>query len=170
MIPGRPVGLPTEERRPMSDIQPELVSVEGVTTAVVRGQVRVDRLPDFFDASFTDLARTTAEQGIAILGPAYALYRGPFEDTVDLEVGFPVDRPVRAAGEVAPGRLPGGRVARVTHSGGYDGLGDAWAGLAAWLSAQGLAPSAERWEVYVTQPSPEMDPADLRTELVWPVG
>jgi effector-binding domain-containing protein len=42
--------------------------------------------------------------------------------------------------------------------------------LAEWLGAQGLSPSDERWEVYVTQPSPEMDPADLRTELYWPVG
>jgi hypothetical protein len=25
------------------------------------------------------------------------------------------------------------------------------------------------WEVYLTEPSPEMDPADLRTELNWPV-
>lgn len=26
------------------------------------------------------------------------------------------------------------------------------------------------WEVYVTEPSPDMDPADLRTELNWPVA
>ena len=29
---------------------------------------------------------------------------------------------------------------------------------------------ARRWEAYVTQRSPDMDPRDLRTELFWPVG
>ena len=149
--------------------EPELVSAEPVITAVVRGVVPVAGLREFFDVSFTDLARTTAEQGVALLGPAFGLYRGPVGDTVDLEVGFPVDRPVRADGSVVASRLPGGRVARVTHRGGFDGLGEAWARLADWLRAQGHAPAVERWESYVTRPSPDMDPRDLRTELFWPV-
>jgi effector-binding domain-containing protein len=149
--------------------EPELVSAEPVTTAVVRGVVPVAALREFFDVSFRDLARTTADQGVALLGPAFALYRGPFGDTVDLEVGFPVDRPVRSDGHVVAGRLPGGPVARTTHSGSFDGLGDAWARLAAWVREQGRTPSPERWESYVTQPSPDMDPRDLRTELFWPV-
>ena len=149
--------------------EPELVTAMPVTTAVVRGVVPVTGLTAFFDVSFRDLARTAAAQGVALLGPAYALYRGPFGETVDLEVGFPVDRPVRAEGNVVASELPGGRVARMTHSGGYDGLGDAWTRLAAWLGEQGHSPATERWESYVTQPSPDMDPRDLRTELSWPV-
>ena len=154
----------------MTGIEPELLTAEPVTTAVVRGVVPVTGLRDFFDTSFRNLARTTAEQGVALLGPAFALYRGPFGETVDLEVGFPVDRPVRSEGSVVAGRLPGGPVVRATHSGSFDGLGDAWARLGDWVRAQGHSPSAERWESYVTQPSPDMDPRELRTELFWPVG
>jgi effector-binding domain-containing protein len=153
----------------MPPIQPELVNAEAVITAVVRGVVPVTGLPEFFDTSFRELVATTTEQGVALLGPAFALYRGPFEETVDLEVGFPVDRPVRAEGNVVAGRLPGGLLARGTHSGAFDGLGDSWARLAAWLSEQGRTPAQERWESYVTQPSPNMDPRDLRTELFWPI-
>jgi effector-binding domain-containing protein len=153
----------------MTTIEPELVSAAPVTTAVVRGVVPVSGLPGFFDASFRELGTTTTEQGVALLGPAFALYRGPVEETVDLEVGFPVDRPVEADGNVVASELPGGRLARVTHSGSFDGLVAAWAHLAAWLHEQGLEPAARRWEVYVTQPSPDMDPRDLRTELFWPV-
>jgi effector-binding domain-containing protein len=153
----------------MTAIEPELVSEEPVTTAVVRGVVPVTGLPEFFDASFRELVTTTTEQGVALLGPAFALYRGPFEETVDLEVGFPVDRPVQADGNVVASELPGGRLARVTHSGSFDGLGEAWARLAAWLREKGCSPAAQRWESYVTQPSPDMDPRDLRTDLFWPV-
>ena len=154
----------------MTAIEPELVSAEPVTTAVVRAVVPVSGLTGFFDASFRELTTTTTEQGVALLGPAFALYRGPFAEIVDLEVGFPVDRPIPAEGNVVASELPGGLLARGTHSGSFDGLGDAWARLAAWLGEQGHAPAAERWESYVTQPSPDMDPRDLRTELFWPVG
>ena len=39
--------------------------------------------------------------------------------------------------------------------------------LAAWMGEQGLTPGPVLWEVYVTEPSPDMDPADLRSELNW---
>jgi effector-binding domain-containing protein len=153
----------------MTTTEPELVDEEAVTTAVVRAVVPAAGLTGFFDSAFRELVTTTTEQGLALLGPAFALYRGPFGETVDLEVGFPVDRVVRAQGNVVAGELPGGRLARVTHSGSFDGLGEAWARLADWVAAQGRTPGAQRWESYVTQPSPDMDPRDLRTELFWPV-
>ena len=149
--------------------EPELVDAEPVTTAVVRAVVPVSGLTGFFDSSFRELVTTTTGQGVALLGPAYALNRGPFEEAVDLEVGFPVDRVVQAEGDVVASELPGGRLARVTHSGSFDGLREAWARLADWVRAQGRTPGAQRWESYVTQPSPDMDPRDLRTELFWPI-
>jgi len=68
---------------------------------------------------------------------------------------------------VHPGSLPAGRVARLVHVGGYDGLGESWGRLGAWIAEQNLAPGTVIWEVYVTEPNPDMDPADLRTELYW---
>jgi effector-binding domain-containing protein len=133
----------------------------------VRGMVRVADLREFFDVSFRGLTQTASEQRVPITGPAFGLFRGPVGDTVELEVGFPVGRSVRAEGAVVASCLPGGLVARMTHRGAFDGLGDAWARLDAWLRSQGMTPSAQRWESYVTQPSPDMDPSALRTELNW---
>ena len=154
----------------MATFEPELVAAQPTTTAVVRAVVPVAGLTGFFDSSFRELVTTTSGQGAALLGPAFALYRGPLVGTVDLEVGFPVDRTVRAEGTVVASELPGGRLATVTHHGSFDGLAGAWARLAEWLREQGHIPGAQRWEVYVTRPSPEMDPRDLRTDLFWPVG
>lgn len=36
------------------------------------------------------------------------------------------------------------------------------------VAADGRQPALPFWEVYVTEPSPEMDPATLRTDLVLP--
>jgi effector-binding domain-containing protein len=150
--------------------EPQVVDVPTTLTAVIAGVVPMDQIANFFDRSFTALAWTIGEQGASITGPAFARYHGPPSATADLEVGFPTDRELRPQGDVRAGSLPGGRVARVVHHGGYDGLGAAWQRLAEWIAAQGLTPTQALWEVYVTEPSPDMDPADLRTELYWRVG
>ncbi|MGH3311664.1 MAG: GyrI-like domain-containing protein [Streptomyces sp.] len=151
----------------MTSSEPELAEVDQVTTAVVRGVVPMAELPGFFDGAFRRLPETIIAQQAAILSPAFALYNAPPGETADLEVGFVTDRPVRAEGDVVAGTRPATRVARMTHSGTFDGLGASWERLKSWIEAQGLTPGPVLWEVYVTQPTPDMDPGDLRTELNW---
>ena len=126
-------------------------------------------LAAFFDASFSRLAAAVAAQSVAVVGPAFALYHGAPGAVADLEVGFPTGGTVEVDGDVVASELPGGRVARLVHEGSFDQLGSSWGRLAGWITAEGLSPGADLWEVYVTEPSPAMDPADLRTELNWPV-
>jgi effector-binding domain-containing protein len=152
----------------MSD--PELVTVPTVTTAVIRGRVLPDEVRDFFDSSFSALAETLSTQDIPISGPAFGLYRAAADDAMDIEVGFPTERAVQPEGDVVPGSLPAGRVARLVHSGSFDELQASWQRLQAWIDEQGLTPQPLWWEVYVTEPSPDMDPNHLRTELNAPVN
>jgi effector-binding domain-containing protein len=149
--------------------EPELVDSPSATTAVIRGVVRVAELADFFDRSFSRLATVLSDEGVAITGPAFALYHGQPTDTADVEVGFPTDRAVRPDGDVEPSSLPACRVARLVHHGSYGELGSSWERLQSWIEARGHTPGSDLWEVYVTEPSPDMDPADLRTELNWPL-
>jgi effector-binding domain-containing protein len=127
-------------------------------------------LRDFFDDSFRALAQAVAAQRIGVVSPAFGLYHGTPGDSLDLEVGFATDRPVQPDGGVVVSSLPGGRAGRLMHLGSFDGLGASWQRLHAWIRAQGLSPQPQRWECYVTRPSPEMDPRDLRTDLHWPVA
>lgn len=146
---------------------PELLDTTATPTAAIRGVVPMAEIADFFDRSFSELATVLDEQAIAPTGPAFARYAGPPGASADLEVGFPVAGTVTPSGGVHPSSLPDGRVAHVVHIGGYDQLGETWGLLGAWIAEQGLTPSADLWEVYVTKPTPDMDPADLRTELFW---
>jgi effector-binding domain-containing protein len=150
--------------------EPELLSLDPATTAVIRGTVPAAGLRDFFDSAFRTLPRVLGAQGVSVRSPAFALFRGVPTDTFDLEVGFVTDQPVRPEDGVVAGSLPGGRAVRLTHFGSFDGLGSSWERLDAWMRAQGLSGGPQRWEVYVTQPSPAMDPRDLRTDLTWPLA
>jgi effector-binding domain-containing protein len=150
-------------------MEPVLVDAAAATTAVIGAVVPRQELANFFDRSFSSVAAVLADQDIAIESPAFARYHRPPAEEADLEVGFVTARAVRPVGEVRAGALPGGRVARLVHQGGYDQLGASWGRLGSWIDAQGLTPGRDLWEVYVTQPSPEMDPAALRTELNWSI-
>jgi effector-binding domain-containing protein len=149
--------------------EPTLVEAEEVITAVIRGVVDMTALAAFFDSTFTRLPAVVAGQGAAITGPAFALYHGAPGATADLEAGFPTAAAVETDDDVVASRLPGGRVARLVHEGSFDQLGSSWGRLQEWIAAEGLAPGDDLWEVYVTEPSPDMDPADLRTELNWTI-
>lgn len=158
----------TQAQEPEQGQEPELVEVESTPTAVVRGSVPMTEITDFYDRSFTQVAAVVQHQGVSPQG-AFGLYLAPPAEVIELEVGFVVDRAVEAADDVVPSTLPGGRVARLVFHGAYDGLGEAWARLVAWVGEQGLAPAGGMWEVYVTEPTPDTDPATLRTDLFCPV-
>ena len=150
-------------------MEPTLVDVAATTTAVIGAVVTQQELVNFFDRSFSRVATVLSDQDIAIESPAFARYHRPPAESVDLEVGFVTARAVRPDGDVRAGSLPGGRVARLVHQGGYDQLGASWGCLLSWIDAQGVTPGRDLWEVYVTEPSPHIDPATLRTELNWSI-
>lgn len=151
----------------VNDDGPEVVELFETLTAVVHAVVPMAAIASFFDRSFAELASVLGEQGIDPAGPAFARYAGPPGESADVEVGFPVEVVVTAQGAVRPSSLPAGRCARLVHAGGYDRLWSSWAQLGAWIAAQGLSPGSALWEIYVTEPKPDMDPAELRTELLW---
>lgn len=153
----------------MSDT-PRIITLEPVVTAVIRETVVMAEAHVFFDRAFQVLPGVLGAQEIAPTGAAFARYYGAPGETADIEVGFPTAAVIVADDGVVPGQLPGGRTATTVHRGSFDGLGDAWRALHAWIESQGESAADEMWEIYVTEPSPDMDPADLITELYWPIA
>lgn len=159
-----PVSLPAPPRIEFGD-GPALPTV-----VVRRRDYPVTDLGKLFDATFGALFPALAERGIRPRGAPFALYTRPPTDTADLEIGVrvsgPLDDPV-TVGDVTleNSQLPGGRVAHVTHVGGYDGLPAAWDSFMTAITAAQRTPILPFWEVYTTEPTPDLNPADLRTDL-----
>lgn len=150
----------------MSQLQdPQIITHDAVPTAVVREQVTMADLPGLYDRAFTAIGPVLEEQGVQPAGAAFGYYLSIPTGSFELEAGLPVTAPIADAGEVVASELPAGAVARATHTGAYDTLGDSWGALVAWVEEQGRTVTTRMWEVYVTDPSPEMDPATLRTDL-----
>ncbi|ACS31732.1 AraC family transcriptional regulator [Micrococcus luteus] len=156
-----------------------VIDFPGFPTVVVRGpeQSTAD-LPGFMDSSFRAIGQAVRQGAFAPAGPAFALYRGILGDglgeTVDLEVGHPVDVPLAGPLEVdgvrvEPSSLPTGRLAVAQHTGPYDLLPEAWGAFLDALRADGHEPGDLCWEAYDTEPGPDVDPATLVTGLAVPV-
>jgi effector-binding domain-containing protein len=155
----------------LSEVQtkPELTTIPEAATAVIRAVVPLSDLPSFFDRAFPTIGAALGASGATSTGPAFAYYLREPDDSCELEVGFPVDGVIQPTGDAVASRLPGGRVATVVHQGGYDGLQKSWTRLQEWVQEQGLTPVGGFWEVYLTEPSPDGDPADNRTALYLPL-
>ena len=147
----------------------ELIQRAEQPTAVVHERVPMKDLPQFFQRAFGEVFRAMQAQGIAPVGAPFALYFGMPTDTVEVEAGFPVQRPLADAGAVHPGKLPPGKCAHATHVGPYDTMTRTYDALMHWVQAQHLVPHDEMWEVYLSDPQREPDPKTWRTEIFWPV-
>ena len=110
-------------------------------------------------------------------GAPFVRYHHGVARTRDLEIGFPVvsvpsGLPALAdvrSGEVGSSELPGGPAALAVHRGPYDQLGAIYSALHDWIHAQGREDGPGPWESYVDDPGKVADPAQVRTEVYWPL-
>lgn len=149
-----------------------VIEVPAAPAAVVEArEVLMADLPELFDTTFSGLFPVLHEAEIEPAGPAFALYTRQPSETVDLQVGIPTSagltnaQPISGGHIVIPSELPGGSMAVRSHLGGYDGLGESWAQLVKDVVAAGHHPGLPFIELYVTEPSPEANPEDMRTDL-----
>jgi AraC family transcriptional regulator len=137
-------------------------------TAVVREQVAMDGLPEFFGRAFGAVSAALEARGMAPAGPPFALYHGKPTDLVDVEAGFPVTSPFDPAGNVRAGTLPAGDVVETVHVGPYYTLPDTYDRIMRWMADHGLRPADTMWECYLT--GPDAEPSTWRTQVFWPVA
>lgn len=124
------------------------------------------QIAPFYDSTFSAIFPVLSAAGIAPTGAAFGLYTRTPSETVDIEAGIPVGRAPQDLPEgLAASSLPAGQVVATSYLGPYDGLGDAWGAFMDEVSAAGHTPALPFWEVYVTEPGPDVDPATLRTDL-----
>lgn len=149
----------------------EVVELDPTPTVVVRvSNYPMDRMRELFDGTFSALFPALEDVGIQPAGPAFSLHTRMPTETADMEVGLPVSAPLGApvqAGELVliNSELPGGRAATISHVGSYEELGNAWGRFMGMVAGSGETPAFPFWEVYVTEPGPDVDPATLRTDL-----
>jgi hypothetical protein len=152
------------------DMQPSIaIRIQAPMADLDMGEIYGRELPRLF-------ARMQ-ELGGEMTGAPYGRYFAWGGDEVDVEIGLVLAKPLEAlrplgdvpAGEMGSSALPAGPAAVATHWGAYDGLPATYGRLHDWIHAQGREDSLGPWESYVDDPDSVTDPANLRTEVCYPL-
>ena len=173
-----------EQEDTMPTYEVVLKRLEPQTVVAIR-----DVVPTFGDqgALWKELAAYLKQHGAKAAGPSLTIYHDTEykEREVDLEVATPVSEPVPGNERVMVRELPGAEsMACVVHQGSYEGLGQAYTALLAWIEANAYRIVGPSREVYLRCPDNEYedpeavgyadyvahDPADYVTEVQFPVG
>lgn len=146
----------------------EIKELKEKQTAAIRTTVNVKDLHAVMGKSYDEVFGCMKEQGANPAGPPFAVYHNMDMEHLDVEIGFPVDRPIKEKGKVRPGSLPGGRTATTTFKGPYEGMEKPYGELAAFMKEKGVAPTGTCYEVYLNDPN-EVPPEELLTEIYFPL-
>ena len=148
---------------------PQILETKAERAAIVHLTIPRSEMMKQFGPAAGELMAALAAQGVEPVGALFAHHLKMTPDTFDFELGVKVSAPVKTAGRIKPGQLPGAKVARTVYSGPYEGLPSAWGEFNKWLTANGLDQAEDLWEVYAVGPQSTPDPANWRTELNRPL-
>jgi effector-binding domain-containing protein len=154
------------------------LSPQSTVAIRVRQPMAELNIAGLFDKDLPRIFEQVTGAGAAPSGPPFARYHEFGPEWADIELGIPVTAPLAglkpladcAAGEVGASELPGGRLALTVHHGPYDKLGGTYDRLHDWIHGQGHDEGPGPWESYLDDASQIADPAELRTEVYWPVA
>jgi effector-binding domain-containing protein len=158
--------------------EPRIQEHAALHYAGVQVAVPMSGISGAVDEAFPELFGWLASHEIEATGPPFTRYLViDMEALLRLEFGVPVDAPVTGSGRVQPGVLPTGRYAVVRHTGPYDGLIDANAGIQRWAREHGVefdtwdTGDGSAWrarvEHYLTYPAKEPDPARWEVDVAY---
>lgn len=146
----------------------ELRHLDPTPTAVRRATLRVTEIGSWLAGTYGAVAAVLAAQRIGPAGPPFARYHLVEDDRFEVEAGFVATHPVAATVDVEASSLPGGPAAVTLHVGPYDAMEPTYTRLQSWLTTEGYRPEGDAWEIYLSDPNTEHDPATWRTEVVMP--
>lgn len=156
----------------MNDTTPEprMIHCSAQPAAVLREQVPMSALTEFFGRAFGTVMAAAQAQNVELAGPPFALYRGTPTQTVDVEAGFPIIGTFNSTEGVVASTLPEAQAVEAIHVGPYDTLEKTYGVIQQLMKTQGLSPSETMWEYYLNGPETEPDPSKWETQVIWPVA
>lgn len=136
----------------------------------IRREVSRADLPEAIAECLGTLYGYAHRMGFPLIAQPFTRYSSGGSDRVIAEIGFRLSAPAYGEGDIEADVLADGAAAVAIHEGPYDDLGETYAALERWMDEAGVRPRGAPWEVYLTDPAQHPNPADWRTQVVWPIS
>jgi effector-binding domain-containing protein len=146
----------------------ELFEMQPTDTLSIRGITTFDELPNRIGSSYSAIMKYLAEVGEIPAGEPFVIYYNLDLQKFDVEIGFPVNKPLPGKEDIKPSGLPAGPAAKMLYKGLYSKMEPAYKTLTKFVEEKGLQPTGLAIEFYLN--SPEEVPEDqLETRIVFPL-
>jgi effector-binding domain-containing protein len=152
-------------------IGPELRTIGRADIVAIRGDVEWDATEAWLTDALDELHAIADEAGLAISGPDGALYSSEFFELHEGEViaFIPINKAFRARGRARPVELASHEYAITVHHGPFADIDRAYGALGTYVTERAIAESGPIRENYIVTAADTSNPAELRTEVCWPV-
>lgn len=110
-----------------------------------------------------------AKQGLKQSASVFAIYYTESETNWEMDICIPVDKPGKEEGAVKPGLYKGGNMVVASFYGPYEQTPAGHQAAEEYMKKNNKKITGAPWEIYVTDPMVEKDPAKWLTEICYPV-
>jgi effector-binding domain-containing protein len=145
----------------------EITDQTGQPTLAIRTRSSVEDLPVVLGNAFGAIIDHITALGEKPAGAPYAAYFNMDMQDLDVEVGFPVEKPLTGTDIIQSGYLPQGKAATCLYTGPYAEMGVAYEALKNLIEESGYLPTGEAYEFYYD--SPDTSPDKTRTLIMLPL-
>jgi effector-binding domain-containing protein len=159
-----------------ADTEPKLIHRKAQPYVAIRTNVTLQNYGQKAPPLWPEVQKWLAAKGIKPSGPPIVRYIViDMAKELQIEVGFPVSKPIQGDRRIVAGSLPAGRYVQVVHKGDYSGMVTANATLQDWAKKQGLSwkMSGNKWggrvEFYHVDPGNTSDASKWETEILYQV-
>jgi effector-binding domain-containing protein len=146
-------------------------TMHAVPRAFITRTSKMTEISSAMGAGFEELSRLFAKAKVPMTGMPMAHYLTYDDVSTTFELGFPCRAEdtdaLREAG-LSIGTTAEGSCMKATHVGPYDDVQSTYNEMIGEMTRLGFAPARDMWEIYYSPP--ETPPAEIRTDVIWPLA
>lgn len=144
----------------------ELTNPKEQPVLSMRTRIAVANLPQELGKAYGAILQYLGEIGEQAGGAAFAAYYNMDMENLDVEMGFPVSKPVAGKGEIKAGCIPAGKQASCMFKGPYEQMAPVYEAMTAWMNENGHIPTGVCYEFYYNSPM-DVPVSELLTKVVF---
>jgi len=137
-------------------------------TISIRTNTNVENLPMHIGESYGKMAVYLKEIGEFLSDVPYVGYHNMDMQNLDVEIGFPVSKPLPGKGDIKPGFIPAGKVIFCMYRGAYGEMGPVYGEMSKWIEDNNYKPVGTAYEHYYN--GPEFPESEMLTMIVMPLA
>lgn len=132
-------------------------------TLVIRRRAAVGDLPKIIGECYMKIGKYLGELGESPTGAPFVAYHNMDMENLDLELGFPVGKPLPGKDDIAAGQIPAGPFVTALYKGPYSKMEELYNEMMKWMADNGYEMAGAAFEYYLNSPAEVKDESEYLT-------